>query len=105
MVDWYVLDGHIPVKSTVNEASRFFCNAGERKIARTEMADNVVVSTVFLCLDHKFGSEYEPPLLFETLIFGGLHDGEIQRYSTWKDAEKGHSKMVEMLIAEKKMKN
>ena len=33
----------------------------------------VMVSTVFLRIDHSFGSG--PPLLFETMIFGGKHDG------------------------------
>ena len=52
------------------------------------------VSTVFLGIDHSFDSDSEP-ILFETLVFGGDLDGEMQRYSTWKEAVKGHAEMVE----------
>jgi hypothetical protein len=48
----------------------------------------VLVSTVFLGLDHNhFGS---PPLLFETMIFGGPLDDSHWRYSTWYEALNGH---------------
>ncbi len=35
-----------------------------------------------------------PPLLFETMIFGGEHDQEQWRYSTWEEAEAGHMKAL-----------
>ena len=34
----------------------------------------VFISTVFLGIDHNFNLE-GPPLLFETMIFGGIKDG------------------------------
>lgn len=52
-----------------------------------------MVSTVFLGLDHQYGDG--PPLLFETMVFGGPLDHEMNRYSTWNEAEKGHQEMVE----------
>lgn len=48
----------------------------------------VEVSTVWLGLDHQFGEG--PPLIFETLIFGGDRDGEVRRYSTKEEALAGH---------------
>ena len=53
----------------------------------------VDVSTVFLGFDHRIGEG--PPLLFETMIFGGPLDQEQDRCSTWEAAEKMHEKMVE----------
>jgi len=53
------------------------------------------VSTVFLGLDHNWGSG--PPLLFETMIFGGQYDQEQWRYSTWKEAEEGHKKSCQLV--------
>ena len=47
---------------------------------------------VFLGLDHSFGSG--PPLLFETMVFGGPLDEEMDRYTTWDEAEAGHKAMV-----------
>jgi hypothetical protein len=35
-----------------------------------------------------------PPLIFETMVFGGSKDGEMDRYSTKEEAEKGHEAMV-----------
>ena len=51
------------------------------------------MSTVFLGLNHAV-SENGPPLLFETMVFGGQLDSEQERYTTWEEAELGHSAMV-----------
>lgn len=56
----------------------------------------VEVSTVFLGTDHSFG--VGPPLLFETLVFGGDLDGEMGRYTTWDEAWKGHQTMVSRVM-------
>lgn len=50
---------------------------------------DVRVSTVFLGLDHSFGLQ-DGPILFETMIFGGPHDGYQKRYRTTEEAKKGH---------------
>lgn len=57
---------------------------------------SVRISTVFLGLDHSWGDG--PPILFETMIFGGEHDQYQERYSTWHDAWKGHYKAIELLF-------
>lgn len=64
-----------------------------RIVAKTQVGDSEI-STVFLGLDHQFivGG---PPLIFETMVFGGLLDGEEERYSTWEQAEAGHKDVVE----------
>ena len=67
------------------------CFEQDRSIARAEFGDTVI-STVFLGLDHNFGDG--PPLLFETMVFGGTFDGECTRYSTWDQAVAGHRVMV-----------
>lgn len=53
------------------------------------------VSTVFLGLDHNFWGD-GPPVLFETMIFGGEHDQDQWRYSTYEEAEAGHAKAVSL---------
>jgi hypothetical protein len=56
------------------------------------------VSTVFLGLDHQHGDG--PPLLFETLVFGpAQHDGDMDRCSTWDEAEAMHERMVAKIKA------
>jgi hypothetical protein len=46
------------------------------------------VSTVFLALDHDFTGE-GPPVLWETMIFGGEHDGYQERYTSRQEALEG----------------
>jgi hypothetical protein len=93
MSEHYVLDGKKPVRAELMEWARWFeGNREDRIVARTQIG-KVLISTVFLGLDHNFGED-GPPLLFETLVFGGDLDGERERYSTWAQAEAGHEQMV-----------
>ena len=71
------------------------CFAGDRLIAFNKIND-VTVSTAFLGLDHTFIHIFMDgkPLVFETMIFGGKYDKDCSRYSTYKEAEIGHLKMV-----------
>ena len=48
------------------------------------------VSTVFLGLNHNFGTRADQ--WFETMVFGGQYDQEQERYETWDQAEAGHKK-------------
>lgn len=55
------------------------------------------VSTVFLALDHNWGDG--DPVLWETMVFDGDLDGEMDRCSGGrKDAEEMHKKMVEKVL-------
>lgn len=69
----------------------------DRTVAMTTVAEGITVSTQFLGLDHQFGDG--PPLLFETMVFGGAFDGEIERHSTRKAAKAGHEWMVARIAA------
>lgn len=51
------------------------------------------VSTVFLGLDHNFTGK-GPPILFETMVFGGTLEEMGQRYHTEEEALKGHLEIV-----------
>ena len=72
-------------------------NAGKERIVKQQTLKNGnFVSTVFLGLDHNFG--IGKPLLFETMVFSNtkdLDELDMNRYSTYKEAEKGHKLMVE----------
>lgn len=78
--------------------ARWFQSA-ERHVAQDldeghdgDPAARVRVSTVFLGLDHNFGPA-GPPVLWETMVFGGLLDGECQRYTSRDEAFIGHQDM------------
>jgi hypothetical protein len=68
------------------------------RVALDTVFFDVDVSTVFLSLNHSFTDG--PPLVFETMVFGGPLDGEQDRYSTRADALAGHARMVERVRAE-----
>jgi len=94
----YILDvdGN-PVEADILTWAQYF-GSQDRTIARTELPDGVTVSTVFLGLDHALGSG--PPLLFETMIFGGPLDETQDRYSTRQSALDGHAYYVRAAQAE-----
>lgn len=95
----YILDGHeAVVVSDILEWAQWFESA-DRIVDKTDVTEDCRVSTVFLGIDHQFGDG--PPLLFETMIFGGPLDEEQWRYSTWDEAVVGHSKAVESAKAQK----
>jgi hypothetical protein len=68
-----------------------------RRVAFTQ-ARLASVSTVFLGTDQALLPD-DPPILFETKVFGGPLDGEVRRYSTWDDAERGHGEIVSRALA------
>lgn len=83
----YILDGKEPKKCDDLVVWAHWFGSADRHVAKTEKGD-ILVSTVFLGIDHSIGSS--PPLLFETMIFGGEHDQEMWHCSTWQDAEQKH---------------
>lgn len=68
--------------------------SADRHVAKTDLGE-VWISTVFLGIDHGFGEKL--PVLFETMIFGGVRDQEQWRYTTWDEAVAGHEKAVRLV--------
>ncbi len=62
----------------------------ERRV-RVNQRRGVEVSTVFLAI--RWGTS-EPPLLYETMVFGGDRDGEVRHYATRREAIAGHKAML-----------
>jgi hypothetical protein len=94
--DYYILKGREVVRvNSLKEWAQTFEEA-DRRVASDEVGD-VRVSTVFLGLDHGFGSDV--PIVFETMVFGGALDQEQVRYATYDEAEAGHKAMLERVKA------
>lgn len=89
---YYILDGHQVIEEPdMLKWSKWFDSGSNRRIAETTYPDGVYISTVFLGLDHRFsGSSNAAPIVFETMIFGGEHDGYSDRCCTWEQAEEMH---------------
>lgn len=87
---FYKLEGHKPVACySYKELS---LGKDVFRVALTKMY-GMTISTVFLVIDHGFGEG--PPVLFETMIFGGPLDQTTMRYCTWEEAEEGHNLCVQ----------
>jgi|SRR5215831_2419481 len=54
----------------------------------------ILVSTVFLGFDYGWG--VGPPVLWETMIFGGPHDQRQWRYTSRDEAEAGHTRACQI---------
>ena len=93
---WYILVGDDLVPTDMVTAARWLAEHDERRrVGDTDVGD-VNVSTVFLGLDHRYYDE-GPPLVFETMIFGGKHDQWQQRTSTWAQADAMHKRACAMV--------
>jgi len=93
MNDKAILVGHKVKPVELMVWANWFENAD--KIVKQETLKNKLwVSTVFLGINHNFGNG--KPLWFETMVFpkNGYGELDMDRYTTWEEAEKGHKKMV-----------
>jgi hypothetical protein len=100
----YVLDGHEPVLCDDMTQWGLFLRDGPRWVARTELLDGSVVSTVFLGIDHNWSGS-GPPVLFESALL--IHEDAQttdrewchirRRYCTWAEAEVGHIELCEQI--------
>lgn len=106
---YYILEGHKPKAVDSMTWGEWFATA-ERHVRKTDIKvpawkfglgkllkikkwELVNISTVFVGIDHRFDVG-GPPLLFETMVFGGEYDQYTERYSTWDEAEEGHKEIV-----------
>ena len=94
MDDWkyMLIDGEIVKTNDLLKWGAWMEKRDERVIEQTDIED-VRVSTVFLGLDHRF-TPGGPPILFETMIFGGEHDQYQDRCCTLEDARKMHTRAL-----------
>lgn len=93
---YYILHDDHTITSTddVLEWARWFEVRDNRRVALTKARFGATVSTVFLGIDHNWGDG--PPLIFETMVFGGPMDENQVRYSTYEEALRGHDLMVKV---------
>ncbi len=94
--DNYILEGHKAVLCNNLREWAKWNETANRRVVKTQISKDVTVSTIFLGLDYSFSDNGEP-LIFETMVFGGEHDGQMERYTTWEQSEKGHQKWVDKI--------
>ena len=104
-VKYYLL--HCNTKQVVRCAKSAFQDS-YRSIPRLQYVGEdevgeVKVVTKFTGIDCRLngaaleGADPEKPIVFETFVNGGEHNGYERFYQTWEDAEKGHAEVLEMV--------
>lgn len=95
----YHLEGHttVPSKSLEEHLRWEMETPHDAKVVGKDFIKGVEVSTVFF--PHNMNHRGGPPLVFETMVFGGVLDDHQVRYSTWEEAEKGHAAAVARVMA------
>lgn len=94
MLERYALIDGQPVRcDSIDEWARWFETSDTDRVVEQTHIGDVKVSTVFLGIDHRFLGE-GPPILFETMVFGGPLDQEQERYATRDEAVSGHARWV-----------
>lgn len=87
-------DGHTPIPCySLLGWGRWLELAGQDRVVAWTGNGDKCVSTVFLGLDHRHGGK-GPPIVFESMLFVNGHSEEMERYSSWDDAEIGHKAFV-----------
>lgn len=89
----------VPVEDPVVWGKWFEENFKDRVVHQTDVA-GCRVSTVFLAIDHQFGTG--PPVLWETMVFGDGRGADLDwdRCSgTYEQAETMHWKMCDRVCA------
>lgn len=78
------------------ERSELMNDHDYKRIDRTDDMEWIIVSTVWLWLNHNFSWEWDP-LIFETMIMWQHKalNWEMDRYSTLEEAKAWHKKMCE----------
>jgi len=99
----YVLIGQTPVPEPDLDKWAEWYESLQNRIVKQEYIGAVMVSTVFLGLNHRFGEG--PPLLFETMAFSDgstIYELGITRCSTWLEAEAQHRATCEKVRAQRR---
>jgi hypothetical protein len=99
----WILDdkGEKPIRCDLMTWARWF-EKSENRIIKAERVGDSRVSTIFLGIDYNFNFEDEnaPPVLWETMVFNGPLDHEMDRCSGNREqAEAMHDQMVERVKA------
>ena len=73
----------------------------EYMIVKKSKLEGLTVSTVWLGLDVSL--DQNPKEIFETMVFSGGWDGYQERYSTERQAIKGHDEIVQLIMDRKSL--
>jgi hypothetical protein len=90
---YYKLEGQTPVAVESFMEWSLWIMSANTTVMLNELNDSII-STRFVGIDlNPGGNSKSQPMVFETLVMGGVFDGKINRYPTWDEAIQGHLKI------------
>jgi hypothetical protein len=92
---YYILGNQVVVPASGAMEFGKWVETADRIVSKTQVAD-IEVSTVFIGIDHQFYNG--PPLLFETMVFGGDLDQTCRRCFTWDEAVEQHETILSEVL-------
>jgi len=116
MSDFYILgEDNRPIPADIETWARWRAGNQDRRVVQQTPVDGAVVSTVFLGIDHGFGLDGSPPVLWETMVFHRTHqthqthqthegltsgfEDYQERYTSYEAAIAGHTRAVDMVLS------
>lgn len=77
------------------EYTKAFSN--KMRIVKQTQVGSILVSTVFLGIDLEPFKKSEEPMLYETMVFGGVYSDTMQRSKTHNEALEAHKQAVKLV--------
>ncbi len=96
---YILVDGKPVLEPDPRKFDDWYQDIANRRVGKTKVG-NRTVSTVFLAIDHNFGTSLEPePVLWETMVFpdDSSEDEACYRYTSVESARAGHEAIVKEL--------
>ncbi|MDZ8135149.1 MAG: hypothetical protein RM049_07570 [Nostoc sp. DedQUE04] len=102
-IRYYKLEGKIPIAAeSFLDWNLWMASAsfGDTTVMYNDFNDSLV-STRFVGIDLNPGSSNSnsQPMVFESMVMGGVLDGKKQLYPTWDEAIQGHLKICSQILA------
>jgi len=85
-----------PEPDAARQWGKDFEDSKGRTVGKDELLNGLLISTVWLGIDHSYGQSHRPQI-FESMVFFPDRSGdelEMWRYATWEEAERGHKTLV-----------
>lgn len=95
---YYIMNSDGSVRPVDLIAWGHYMETCDRTIRKTTIGE-AEISTVFLGLDHSWQPNADLQI-FETMIFGGKHDGDTWRYANIEQARLGHERAMDLVLSD-----
>jgi hypothetical protein len=102
---YYVLDERLDPVECTKAAWEAFQATEAATVAITRLGTQATVLTTFTGVDDGFGDEGDSPYVFETSAVIWGEGGDLEGHQTWAEAEEGHRKRVQEMLARLQMRH